>query len=118
MKKHRWIEVQVTQTMIDRARPSDCAVCLIAVALRAATGLSWNVWYNDAKIDGLWGRKPTWKLPRAVRDLRERFDAGEKVEPTSFRLPARFADRERYDWSCQDEPQTINPYIVKGLLAA
>jgi hypothetical protein len=118
-KKRRWVEVKITQTMIDRARRSDCHTCLIAIALRAATGLLWTVWYGDAKIDTLFGRKPTWKLPDDIFAIRVGFDAGETIEPCSFRLPARFANKDRFvDWSCEDRPEFVNPYIVAGLLPA
>lgn len=110
--KSRWIEVPITQTMIDRARKGDCHCCLIAIALRAATGLLWTVWFTDAKIDTLFGRKPTWKFPDSVRDILDRFDSGEPVEPTTFRLPARFADKKRFgDWSCLDKPKDIARYV-------
>jgi hypothetical protein len=111
-KKRRWVDVEVTQGMIGKAIPGDCHACLIAVALRAATGLVWTVWFGDAKIDTLFGRKPTWKLPYEVDEIRERFDAHKPVEPFTFRLPARFANKERYgDWSCLDNSRDIARYV-------
>src|SRR5690348_3604207 len=108
MAKRRWIEVPITQRMIDRARPGDCHLCLIAIALRAATGMTWTVWFDDAKIDTLFGRKPTWKFPESVRRIRDAFDNRDAVEPCVIKLPARFADKKRYgDWSCLDKPKDI-----------
>lgn len=111
-KKRRWIDVPITQRMIDRARKGDCHTCLIAVALRAATGLVWTVWFTDAKIDTLFGRKPTWRFPGSVRRILNAFDGGDSVEPCVIKLPARFADKKRFgDWSCVDKPKDIAPYI-------
>lgn len=110
--KRRWVDVPITQRMIDRARRGNCHTCLIAVALRAATGLKWVVWFDDAKIDTLFGRKPTWKFPESVRRIRAAFDNGDPVGPCVIKLPARFADKERFgDWSCLDEPEHIAPYV-------
>lgn len=112
MRRRRWIEVPITQRMVDRAVRGDCYRCLIAVALRAATGMVWTVWFTDAKIDTLWGRKPTWKFPTEVRRIINAFDVGDPVEPCVIRLPARFADIQRFgDWSCTDKPKDIAPYI-------
>lgn len=107
----RWIDVPITQRMIDRAVKGDCHACLIAVALRAATGLMWTVWFHDAKIDTLFGRKPAWKFPDSVQDILDRFDAGDPVEPCVIKLPARFADKKRFgDWSCLDTAKDIARY--------
>jgi hypothetical protein len=92
--KPRWVTVPVTQDQIGRAKKGGCYDCLVALALAEATGLIWNVWHHDARIEVLAGRKPIWKFPGDVRDLMVAFDQEwpKPAEPTSFQLPARFAD--------------------------
>jgi hypothetical protein len=97
MAKARWLIIQVTAEQIAAAKPSDCYECLIALALREATGFSWHVWKDSARIETLCGplngRRRTWYFPSTVSQLMRRFDRDERVEPTSFKLPARFADK-------------------------
>lgn len=93
----RWVTVNVTEDIIKRARRQDCYYCLIALALREATGFSWHVWFESARIEvlcGLNGLRRTWKMPPDVHDAMVTFDAGYAVAPFSFRLPARFADKK------------------------
>jgi hypothetical protein len=101
MAKKRWITVEVTQDMIDRATPSDCYDCLVAIALNEATGWTWHVIEKSARIEVFCGplgkMRPTWNFSpdrRVVRRLMSDFDAGEPVEPCTFRLPARYADKK------------------------
>lgn len=93
----RWLMVHVTAEQIAKAKPQDCYECLIAVALREATGFSWHVVDGSARIETLCGplngRRRIWHFPNSVARLLHQFDRGETVEPTSFRLPARFADK-------------------------
>ncbi|HYE20124.1 MAG TPA: hypothetical protein VEA69_16880 [Tepidisphaeraceae bacterium] len=93
--KPRWVTVKVTRDLIGRARRQDCYFCLIALALRDATGYAWHVWFSTAEVED-WigsGKRRTWKMTDDVRRLRSAFDAGEYVEPCEFRLPARFAGK-------------------------
>lgn len=95
--KKRWLIVQVTADQIAKAKPSDCYECLIALALRDATGFSWHVMDDSARIETLCGplngRRRIWHFPNSVARLLRRFDRNDTVQPTSFRLPARFADK-------------------------
>ena len=97
MGKKRWVVVEVTEDVIRRATPHDCYYCLIALALREATGFSWHVDFESARIEvlcGLDGLRRTWVMPQEVRDAMQDFDSGRPVSPFSFRLPARFADKK------------------------
>lgn len=98
MSKTRWVNVEVTEEMIREAVPGDCYGCLVALALRKATGFHWHVTNDSARIEVLCGPlgklRPTWKLPRDVRELILRFDnrvGRRRVKPCTFRLPARYA---------------------------
>ncbi len=94
------ITVEVTQEIIDQAQRQDCYECLIALALSKATGFVWHVWFKDVRIETICSPAPrrTWKMPVSVRDLMNRFDSGELVEPTTFKLPARFADKKYLEY--------------------
>lgn len=99
-RKTRWINVRITEQMIAAAKPSDCYECLIAIALREATGFVWHVWMRSARIETLCGPTPrrTWYMPDSVQALMRRFDRGDEVTPTTFRLPARFGDKKFLDY--------------------
>ena len=92
----RYVTIPVTSEIISHAIPESCYRCLIALALRKATQLDWHVMKDDAAIMTMTGRKPVWGLPDDVFLLRRRFEAGETIAPTTFRLPARFADHARW----------------------
>lgn len=101
----RWVTVNVTEDIIKRADPGDCYGCLVALALREATGFVWHVVEDSARIEVICGPlgklRPTWYFPDEVRDLIRRFDRRfglEHVEPTTFRLPTRFADKKWLDY--------------------
>lgn len=102
MKKQRWVIVKITKEIIQQAIPSDCYECLIALALAEATGFSWHVWHDSARIETICGplgkMRRTWKMPDEVQGLMRAFDTGDEIEPTSFRLPARFADKIWLDY--------------------
>ena len=91
----RWAVIPVTEVIISLAKPQDCESCLLAMALTATTGVYWGVWFHVACVEVLGGSRPTWKLPRHVEQLRIAFDCRKLIQPCSFRIPARFADR---DW--------------------
>lgn len=99
MKKSRWLTVEITDEIIRKAKPDDCYECLIALALVKATGFIWHVWKDSARIETICGPlgklRRTWKLPDSLQALMRAFDRGDEVQPTSFKLPARFADK---DW--------------------
>lgn len=92
--KKRWIVVRLTAEHIARGTRHDCNCCALALALREATGLLWHVMGKDGRIEVDHGRKPIWKFPPDVREIVSRFDFRwpTPLEPTEFRLPARFAD--------------------------
>lgn len=92
----RWINVDVTLAMTEQSKPYDCYMCLVAIALREATGFIWHVTASHARIEVYCGPPPrrTWKLPPQVRYIMSAFDTGNFVKPTTFRLPARFADKK------------------------
>lgn len=96
----RQVTIEVTQGIIDNAKRQDCYRCLIALALSKSTGFTWHVWFESARIEVLCGGAPrrTWKMPDSVQALMRRFDRGDKVEPTTFKLPARFADKKWLDY--------------------
>jgi len=96
-KKKRWLIVPITAELIAKSKKSDCYQCLVALALREATGFIWHVVSDSARIETLFGplngRRPIWHFPDSVAALIRRFDRGDTVEPTTFRLPMRFADK-------------------------
>lgn len=93
----RWVEVQITQDHIDKAKRKDPYACLVALALKDATGYLWQVEPDRALITLPQGSRPAWTFPRPVRFiLRKTEMLGQAMPPCSFRLPARFAsDRWR-----------------------
>lgn len=93
-----------TQEIIATAVPQDCHRCVIALALRRATGYEWSVSESDGRIDTYYGRKPVWTFPREIRDVIWRFDHGGEISPHTFRVPARFA-AERWRGMGTDAPE-------------
>lgn len=93
----RQIEITITADIIARADSADCYFCAVALALNEATGLPWHVWKDSARIEVLWGRKPIFVFPTEVRRFVAAFDRGDAVEPICFKLPARFADKKRWE---------------------
>src|SRR5688500_5649673 len=98
----RWVTVEITADIIARARQADCYDCAVAIALKEATGFVWHVFNENARIETLCSPlgklRPTWKLPQQLQALIRQFDRGEHVAPCSFRLPARFADKQWLDY--------------------
>lgn len=92
----RHVTISITPDILRRAVRQGCYDCALALALREATGLDWHACEDSARIMTLRGRKPVWKYPPEVRRFVAAFDRGEQVEPVTFKLPARFADRERW----------------------
>ncbi len=96
----RWIEVPITQLHIDTGISGDCSFCMLALALREATGAPWKVLTDRAFID-LEDRPMratrVWQFSPSVRALVYNFDNRPAlVRPGRIRLPARFAsDRWR-----------------------
>ena len=88
--KTKRITIEVTEETIQKSRRTDCHHCLIASALRDATGFDWHVWYRVARCEGdVTGRKD-WPMPLRVREALNDFDAKRPVAPFSFTIPARF----------------------------
>jgi hypothetical protein len=98
----RWIEVAVTEDIIRRAEPVDCYHCAVSLALREATGFEWHSTQDSARIEVLIvprkSMRRTWRFPDKIKRFIRAFDRGEHVEATTFRLPARFADKKWLDY--------------------
>ncbi len=87
----RWIEVPITQGMIDEAVPLDCRRCVVAIALDRATPHRWFVSATKARVMTSYDAARVWRFPAPIRRLIRRFDNLDTVKPQTFRLPARFA---------------------------
>ena len=87
----RWIEVPITQDIIDEAVPADYRRCVVAIALDRATPHAWSVSATDARIMTSYRGSRIWRFPAPIRHLIRRFDHLYAVKPQTFRLPVRFA---------------------------
>jgi hypothetical protein len=83
------ITVKVTQEDIEQGKPGVCDACPIALAL-VRGGADWaDVWQGGVLVGGDDGGGDEYVMPKRGQAFVYRFDRGEPVEPSTFRLRAK-----------------------------
>jgi len=77
------IRVQVTKDHIERGKRYSCMLCPVALALGEVTGETWVVQPTVCRSLTGW---VNCLLPVGATNRIQRFDAGEPMEPFTFRL--------------------------------